>query len=57
MANAAEQSGLVVPTIDNAIFAELIQSFSDGLDQRGFTMLIARRMASIWIASTRCCAN
>ncbi len=33
--------GLVVPTIDNAIFAELIQSFSDGLDQRGFTMLIA----------------
>ena len=33
--------GLVVPTIDNAIFAELIQSFSDGLDQRGFTILIA----------------
>ena len=33
--------GLVVPTIDNAIFAELIQSFSDGLDQYGFTMLIA----------------
>ncbi|WP_425045374.1 LacI family DNA-binding transcriptional regulator [Primorskyibacter sp. S87] len=33
--------GLVVPTIDNAIFAELIQSFSDTLDQRGFTMLIA----------------
>jgi LacI family transcriptional regulator len=33
--------GLVVPTIDNAIFAELIQSFSDGLDERGFTMLIA----------------
>lgn len=33
--------GLVVPTIDNAIFAELIQSFSDGLDQHGFTMLIA----------------
>lgn len=33
--------GFVVPTIDNAIFAELIQSFSDGLDQRGFTMLIA----------------
>ncbi|MDU8927206.1 LacI family DNA-binding transcriptional regulator [Alisedimentitalea sp. MJ-SS2] len=33
--------GLVVPTIDNAIFAELIQSFSDELDRRGFTMLIA----------------
>jgi LacI family transcriptional regulator len=33
--------GLVVPTIDNAIFAELIQSFSEGLDARGFTMLIA----------------
>ena len=33
--------GFVVPTIDNAIFAELIQSFSDGLDERGFTMLIA----------------
>lgn len=33
--------GLVVPTIDNAIFAELIQSFSDELDQKGFTMLIA----------------
>lgn len=33
--------GLVVPTIDNAIFAELIQSFSDGLDQHDFTMLIA----------------
>jgi LacI family transcriptional regulator len=33
--------GLVVPTIDNAIFAEVIQSFSDKLDQRGFTMLIA----------------
>jgi len=33
--------GLVVPTIDNAIFAELIQSFSDALDAKGFTMLIA----------------
>ncbi|WP_299350842.1 LacI family DNA-binding transcriptional regulator [uncultured Shimia sp.] len=33
--------GFVVPTIDNAIFAELIQAFSDGLDQKGFTMLIA----------------
>lgn len=33
--------GLVVPTIDNAIFAELIQSFSGELDANGFTMLIA----------------
>ena len=33
--------GLVVPTIDNAIFAELIQSFSNRLDELGFTMLIA----------------
>ena len=33
--------GLVVPTIDTAIFVELIQPFSDGLDRRGFTMLIA----------------
>lgn len=32
--------GLAVPTIDNAIFAELIQSFSEALDQLGFTMLI-----------------
>ncbi|WP_343211586.1 LacI family DNA-binding transcriptional regulator (plasmid) [Aliisedimentitalea scapharcae] len=33
--------GLVVPTIDNAIFAEVIQSFSTELDNHGFTMLIA----------------
>lgn len=33
--------GLVVPTIDNAIFAEVIQSFSEGLDKRGFTVLLA----------------
>lgn len=33
--------GLVVPTIDNTIFAEVIQSFSNELDNRGFTMLIA----------------
>ncbi|WP_336098878.1 MULTISPECIES: LacI family DNA-binding transcriptional regulator [unclassified Roseovarius] len=32
--------GLVVPTIDNAIFAEVIQSFSQRLDAHGFTMLI-----------------
>ncbi len=33
--------GLVVPTIDHAIFAEVVQSFSDALDGEGFTMLIA----------------
>ena len=33
--------GLIVPTIDNAIFAEVIQSFSDAVDHAGFTLLIA----------------
>ena len=33
--------GLVVPTIDNAIFAEVIQAFSDSVAAQGFTMLIA----------------
>lgn len=33
--------GLVVPTIDHAIFAEVIQAFSDSVDQHGFTILIA----------------
>lgn len=33
--------GLIVPTIDHAIFAELIQSFSDRVDQAGFTLLLA----------------
>ncbi len=33
--------GLVVPTIDNAIFAELIQAFSSQLQQHDTTMLIA----------------
>lgn len=33
--------GLVVPTIDNAIFAEVIQAFSDSVDAQGFTILIA----------------
>lgn len=33
--------GLVVPTIDNAIFAEVIQAFSDSVDARGFTILVA----------------
>ncbi|MGB0798600.1 MAG: LacI family DNA-binding transcriptional regulator [Planktomarina sp.] len=33
--------GLIVPTIDHAIFAEVIQSFSDAIDKAGFTLLIA----------------
>ncbi len=33
--------GLVVPTIDHAIFAEVIQAFSDSVDAHGFTILIA----------------
>ena len=33
--------GLVVPTIDHTIFAELIQSFSVSIDRFGFTILLA----------------
>ncbi|WP_149777950.1 LacI family DNA-binding transcriptional regulator [Roseovarius litoreus] len=33
--------GLIVPTINHAIFAEVIQSFSDAIDEAGFTLLIA----------------
>jgi LacI family transcriptional regulator len=33
--------GLVVPTIDHAIFAEVVQAFSDALDEEGFTILMA----------------
>jgi LacI family transcriptional regulator len=33
--------GLVVPTIDHAIFAEVIQAFSDSVDEHGFTILVA----------------
>ena len=33
--------GLVVPTIDHAIFAEVIQAFSDSVDAHGFTIMIA----------------
>ncbi len=33
--------GLIVPTLDNAIFANLIQAFSDQLNISGFTMLVA----------------
>jgi LacI family transcriptional regulator len=32
--------GLVVPTIDHAIFAELVQSFSEGMEAAGFTILM-----------------
>lgn len=32
--------GLVVPTIDHAIFAELVQSFSEQLESEGFTILM-----------------
>lgn len=32
--------GLVVPTVDHAIFAELIQSFSDAVERDGFTILL-----------------
>ncbi len=33
--------GLVVPTIDHAIFAEVIQAFSDAVEPYGFTILVA----------------
>lgn len=33
--------GLVVPTIDHTIFAEVIQAFSDSVDAHGFTVMIA----------------
>jgi len=33
--------GLVVPTIDHTIFAEVIQAFSDSVDAHGFTIMIA----------------
>ncbi len=33
--------GLVVPTIDHTIFAEVMQAFSDAVDAQGFTMLLA----------------
>ncbi|MEL6509981.1 MAG: LacI family DNA-binding transcriptional regulator [Pseudomonadota bacterium] len=33
--------GLIVPTVDNAIFAELIQSFTDAIERMGFTILLA----------------
>jgi LacI family transcriptional regulator len=33
--------GLIVPTLDNAIFSNLIQAFSEQLNANGFTMLVA----------------
>ncbi len=33
--------GLIVPTVDQAIFAELIQSFSEAVEELGFTILLA----------------
>ena len=33
--------GLIVPTVDQAIFAELIQSFSQTVEELGFTILLA----------------
>ena len=33
--------GLIVPTVDHAIFAELIQSFSESIEDLGFTILLA----------------
>ncbi|UWR04661.1 LacI family DNA-binding transcriptional regulator [Ruegeria conchae] len=33
--------GLVVPTINHAIFAEVIQAFSDSIDNAGFSLLLA----------------
>jgi len=33
--------GLIVPTVDQAIFAELIQSFSEAVENLGFTILLA----------------
>ena len=32
--------GLIVPTLDNAIFANLIQSFAEEVERLGFTMLV-----------------
>ncbi|MGB3244219.1 MAG: substrate-binding domain-containing protein [Sulfitobacter sp.] len=33
--------GLIVPTIDHTIFAEVVQAFSDAVDAQGFTILVA----------------
>lgn len=36
----SETIGLIVPTIDHAIFGELVQAFSEELDRQGFTILM-----------------
>lgn len=33
--------GVLVPTLDHAIFAEVVQAFSDTVDKMGFTILLA----------------
>lgn len=33
--------GVLVPTIDHAIFAEVVQAFSDAVEAQGFTILLA----------------
>ena len=33
--------GVIVPTLDHAIFAEVVQSFSDTVAEQGFTILLA----------------
>jgi len=33
--------GVIVPTLDHAIFAEVVQSFSDTVTEQGFTILLA----------------
>ena len=33
--------GVLVPTIDHAIFAEVVQAFSDAVAEHGFTILLA----------------
>lgn len=33
--------GLIVPTINHAIFSEVIQAFSEGVESEGFTLLLA----------------
>ena len=33
--------GVLVPTLDHAIFAEVVQAFSDAVAERGFTILLA----------------
>ncbi len=41
VAKRTQTIGAVIPTMENAIFAEGIQAFQDVLQERGFTLLIA----------------